>query len=190
MFIPFSASRNGLDYWLAYWMNEVGELTASFTYVGAASQPLIGSFNALVTVVANNISADFAAHQPGSSHFYVSIYAGIIAANLIFTTFRALLFAIAGLAAASAIHKRMLDSTLLASLVFVPFEYHPRQLGIYDESCNDKNNFYAMKMKLKRMPTFQIKYLTVRVSWQTVSSTFEHARLDVRVHLFIGKLLS
>lgn len=57
-----------------------------------------------------------------STRFYFSVYGGIIGANLIFTIFRAVLFAFAGLQAAATIHRHMLDAVLQVckalSLVF------------------------------------------------------------------------
>ncbi len=80
------------------------ETLPSVGYIGAHSFPRIGSFNNLEPEGGNS-----------STRFYLSVYAGIIGANLVFTVIRAVLFAFAGLAAASTIHKHMLDTVLRVS---------------------------------------------------------------------------
>ena len=47
-----------------------------------------------------------------STKFYLSVYAGITGATLIFTVSRSVLFAYAGLQAAARIHEHMLDAVL------------------------------------------------------------------------------
>ncbi|VDN99848.1 unnamed protein product [Rodentolepis nana] len=109
------ASRNAQDYWLSYWMeHDAGNATTpSMTYIGAKSYPLIGALNQIAD---NGFYVD--APISNVTKFYLSIYGGIIGANLFFTIFRSILFAFAGLRAAAVMHENMLDSVLQGEMQF------------------------------------------------------------------------
>ncbi|KAM3176296.1 hypothetical protein ACTXT7_006791 [Hymenolepis weldensis] len=87
--------------------------TPSMEYIGAKSFPLIGALKQIT-------GGSFYVNGPTSNttKFYLSIYGGIIGANLFFTIFRSVLFAFAGLHAATAIHENMLDAVLQGELHF------------------------------------------------------------------------
>ena len=51
--------------------------------------------------------------------FYLSVYGGIAAANSVFTLIRAFAFAYGGLKAAELIHKRLMDTVLKVSYIFI-----------------------------------------------------------------------
>uniref|UniRef100_A0A5K3F1U0 ABC-type xenobiotic transporter n=1 Tax=Mesocestoides corti TaxID=53468 RepID=A0A5K3F1U0_MESCO len=112
-------SRNGLDYWLSYWMQNGSPSPSNLTspsveYIGAHSLPLIGALYTPPVVETLTVGPP----TINSTNFYLSVYASIIGANLLFTIFRSVLFAYAGLAAAATIHERMLDTVLQGEMHF------------------------------------------------------------------------
>nr|CUU97717.1 hypothetical transcript [Hymenolepis microstoma] len=109
------ASRNAQDYWLSYWMeHDVGNATTpSMVYIGAKSYPLIGALN---QIAGSGFYVD--ASLSNATKFYLSVYSGIIGANLFFTIFRSVLFAFACLRAAAVTHENMLDAVLQGEMQF------------------------------------------------------------------------
>ncbi|KAM7539602.1 hypothetical protein Aperf_G00000028759 [Anoplocephala perfoliata] len=110
------ASANAHDYWLSYWMEHDGgnsSLAASMEYIGVKSFPLIGALSKL-----GGSGGRLDASISNTTKFYLSVYGGIIGANLLFTIFRSVLFALAGLRAAATIHEKMLDAVLQGEMKF------------------------------------------------------------------------
>lgn len=80
----------------------------SVPYVGALSNSHAVSFHP--TSGAVGVGSN-------STSMHLTVYASIIGANLVFTVIRAILFAYAGLAASTTLHKRMLDTVLQVNQV-------------------------------------------------------------------------
>lgn len=90
-------------------------VSPSLTYIGAASFPLIGAMNLEVPSGSLHLDAPIS----NTTKFYLSVYGYIIGANLFFTIFRSVLFALAGLRAAAVLHENMLDAVLQVCLLFL-----------------------------------------------------------------------
>ncbi|VDN14797.1 unnamed protein product [Dibothriocephalus latus] len=118
------ATRNGLDFWLSFWMkNEANTTTSDISYTGMTTFPRFDLFNLHSLVWLSRQRFDGATSEVKSApehdtSFYLMVYGGLIAANLAFTSIRAVLFAFAGLAAAANIHKSILDSVLQGEMRF------------------------------------------------------------------------
>uniref|UniRef100_A0A4W6DUG8 ATP-binding cassette sub-family C member 10 n=1 Tax=Lates calcarifer TaxID=8187 RepID=A0A4W6DUG8_LATCA len=116
------ASKNVSDWWLSHWISELknngstrsnDSVTAAFS----SSHLLLFSPGGLMcplpsvqTFPLSNMSSDV--------KFYLMVYGSIAAANTVFTALRAFLFAYGAICAATAIHNRLLDRVLKATVTF------------------------------------------------------------------------
>ncbi|KAG8268119.1 Multidrug resistance-associated protein 7 [Homalodisca vitripennis] len=96
-------SRNGTDWWIAYWVTHTDNTTSISTLL--------------------HIDVDFTAFGliswlDPSTRFYLTVYVLIAICNSFFTLFRAFLFAYGGVCAASALHRLLLFKIMRAKLVF------------------------------------------------------------------------
>uniref|UniRef100_A0A3Q2NT33 ATP-binding cassette sub-family C member 10 n=1 Tax=Fundulus heteroclitus TaxID=8078 RepID=A0A3Q2NT33_FUNHE len=116
------ASKNVSDWWLSHWISSLknnGSSCADGSSIADLVLPhmLLFSPVGLMTPVpsveaflSNNTSTDI--------RFYLTIYGSIAASNTMFTALRAFLFAYGVICAASAIHNRLLDRVLKATVTF------------------------------------------------------------------------
>uniref|UniRef100_A0A8C9Z1K6 ATP-binding cassette, sub-family C (CFTR/MRP), member 10 n=1 Tax=Sander lucioperca TaxID=283035 RepID=A0A8C9Z1K6_SANLU len=116
------ASKNVSDWWLSHWISELknnGSTTTNVSSSAAFSSPhlllfspvgLISPLSSLQTFTSSNMSSDV--------KFYLTVYASIATANTVFTALRAFLFAYGAICAATAIHNRLLDRVLKATVCF------------------------------------------------------------------------
>uniref|UniRef100_A0A3Q3IQJ7 ATP-binding cassette sub-family C member 10 n=1 Tax=Monopterus albus TaxID=43700 RepID=A0A3Q3IQJ7_MONAL len=116
------ASKNVSDWWLSHWISEMknnGSSSANGSSSGAFSSPhlllfspggLVSPLSSVQTFVSSNMSSDV--------KFYLTVYGSIAVANTIFTALRAFLFAYGAICAATAIHNRLLDRGLKATVTF------------------------------------------------------------------------
>ncbi|GAA6230797.1 multidrug resistance-associated protein 7-like [Lates japonicus] len=116
------ASKNVSDWWLSHWISELknngstrsnDSVTAAFS----SSHLLLFSPGGLMcplpsvqTFPLSNMSSDV--------KFYLMVYGSIAVANTVFTALRAFLFAYGAICAATAIHNRLLDRVLKATVTF------------------------------------------------------------------------
>uniref|UniRef100_A0A3B4XU10 ATP-binding cassette, sub-family C (CFTR/MRP), member 10 n=1 Tax=Seriola lalandi dorsalis TaxID=1841481 RepID=A0A3B4XU10_SERLL len=102
-------SKNVSDWWLSHWISELKN-NGSFTGAFGSSHlsPLVSS--SVQTSPSSNMSSDV--------KFYLTVYASIAAANTVFTALRAFLFAYGAICAATAVHNRLLDRVLKATVTF------------------------------------------------------------------------
>ncbi|KAM9770720.1 ATP-binding cassette sub-family C member 10 [Menidia menidia] len=115
------ASKNASDWWLSHWISELRS-NGSSTTNGSSSAPVASphlllfspggllSLPSMEAFASNNTSLDV--------RFYLTVYASIAASNTVFTALRAFLFAYGVVCAASAIHNRLLDRVLKATVAF------------------------------------------------------------------------
>lgn len=116
------ASKNLSDWWLSHWISELKNNGSSITNSsssGVFSSPhlllfspggLMSPLSSLQTSPLNNMSSDV--------RFYLMVYGSIAAANTVFTALRAFLFAYGTICAATAIHRRLLDQVVKATVSF------------------------------------------------------------------------
>ncbi|XP_032419246.1 multidrug resistance-associated protein 7 [Xiphophorus hellerii] len=116
------ASKNVFDWWLSHWISSLktnGSSSANdSSSVGLVPPQVLlfspgGLINPLPSVevfVSTNATSDVS--------FYLTIYSSIGAFNTVFTALRAFLFAYGVICAASAIHNRLLDRVLQATVTF------------------------------------------------------------------------
>uniref|UniRef100_A0A8C9Z033 ATP-binding cassette, sub-family C (CFTR/MRP), member 10 n=1 Tax=Sander lucioperca TaxID=283035 RepID=A0A8C9Z033_SANLU len=104
------ASKNVSDWWLSHWISELknnGSTTTNVSSSAAFSSPHLLLFSPVGLI---NMSSDV--------KFYLTVYASIATANTVFTALRAFLFAYGAICAATAIHNRLLDRVLKATVCF------------------------------------------------------------------------
>ncbi|XP_040892605.1 ATP-binding cassette sub-family C member 10 isoform X2 [Toxotes jaculatrix] len=116
------ASKNISDWWLSHWISELknnGSTRPNGSSPGAISSPhlllfspggLMSPLSSVQTFPSSNMSSDV--------RFYLMVYSSIAAANTVFTALRAFLFAYGAICAATAIHSRLLDRVLKATVTF------------------------------------------------------------------------
>ncbi|XP_008282467.1 multidrug resistance-associated protein 7 [Stegastes partitus] len=116
------ASKNASDWWLFHWISELknnGSTSANGSSSAVYSSPhlllispgwLTSPLPSAQAFASNNMSTDV--------QFYLTVYGSIAVANTVFTALRAFLFAYGVICAASAIHDRLLDRMLKATVSF------------------------------------------------------------------------
>uniref|UniRef100_A0A3Q3X7J8 Uncharacterized protein n=1 Tax=Mola mola TaxID=94237 RepID=A0A3Q3X7J8_MOLML len=108
------ASKNVSDWWLSHWISELKNNNSSTTNgssSGALSSPHLSPLSSSVQMLSsNNLSSDV--------KFYLTVYSSIAVGNTLFTAVRAFLFAFGTICAATAIHNRLLDRVLKATVTF------------------------------------------------------------------------
>lgn len=113
------ASRNASDWWLSHWISKLknnGSSSSNGSSSGLFSSPHLLLFShhhlmsPLSSVHPSNISSDV--------EFYLTVYGSIAVANTVFTALRAFLFAYGAICAATAVHDRLLDRVLKATVGF------------------------------------------------------------------------
>lgn len=116
------ASKNMSDWWLSHWVSELknngstgtnGSSSAAFTsphLLLFSPGGLISPPPSVQTSPSNSTKSDV--------RFYLTVYGSIAGANTVFTALRAFLFAYGAICAASAIHNRLLDRVLKATVTF------------------------------------------------------------------------
>uniref|UniRef100_A0A665UDL7 ATP-binding cassette sub-family C member 10 n=1 Tax=Echeneis naucrates TaxID=173247 RepID=A0A665UDL7_ECHNA len=107
------ASKNISDWWLSHWISELknnGSTTSNASFTGSFGSSHLSPLHSLQTSPSSNMSSDV--------KFYLMVYSSIAAANTVFTALRAFLFAYGAICAATAIHNRLLDRILKATVSF------------------------------------------------------------------------
>uniref|UniRef100_A0A0X3P018 ABC-type xenobiotic transporter n=1 Tax=Schistocephalus solidus TaxID=70667 RepID=A0A0X3P018_SCHSO len=196
------ATRNGLDFWLSFWMkSEANTTTPNISYTEMTTFPSLDVFypHSLVWLSDQPLSSLSTEGRPAMEHqtgFYLVVYGGLIAANLAFTSIRAVLFAFAGLAAAATIHKRILDSVLQGEISF--FESTPvgrilnrfsSDVGTVDDSLPFRLNIFlavifgllgSMVVTCLAMPTILIVCLPLVFVYWSVQRVYRGAARDLK----------
>ncbi|XP_067441604.1 ATP-binding cassette sub-family C member 10 isoform X1 [Thunnus thynnus] len=116
------ASKNVSDWWLSHWISELknnGSTGTNGSSSGAFGSPqlllfspggLMSPLSSVQTFPSTNMSLDV--------RFYLMVYGSLAVANTVFTALRAFLFAYGAICAATAIHNRLLDRVLKATVTF------------------------------------------------------------------------
>uniref|UniRef100_A0A3B3VLA8 ATP-binding cassette sub-family C member 10 n=1 Tax=Poecilia latipinna TaxID=48699 RepID=A0A3B3VLA8_9TELE len=116
------ASKNISDWWLSHWISSLKHNGSSSANDSSSVGPvplhillfspggLISPLPSVEVVVSSNATSDVS--------FYLTIYGSIAASNTVFTALRAFLFAYGVICAAHAIHNRLLDRVLQATVTF------------------------------------------------------------------------
>uniref|UniRef100_A0AAQ4QG79 ATP-binding cassette, sub-family C (CFTR/MRP), member 10 n=1 Tax=Gasterosteus aculeatus aculeatus TaxID=481459 RepID=A0AAQ4QG79_GASAC len=107
------ASRNVSDWWLSHWISEL-KTNGSSRGASSSSRLLLfspgGLMSPLSSLSPSAVSSDV--------RFYLTVYGSLAAANTVFTALRAFLFAYGAVGAAAAVHDRLLDRVLQATVSF------------------------------------------------------------------------
>ncbi|XP_059187951.1 ATP-binding cassette sub-family C member 10 [Centropristis striata] len=116
------ASKNVSDWWLSHWISELknnGSTGTNCSSSGSFGSPhlllfspggLMSPLSSVNSFSSSNLSSDV--------RYYLTVYSSIAAANTVFTALRAFLFAYGAICAATAIHNRLLDRVLKATVTF------------------------------------------------------------------------
>ncbi|BHF60315.1 Multidrug resistance-associated protein 7 [Sparganum proliferum] len=196
------ATRNGLDFWLSYWMkSEANTTTPTMSYVGMTTFPSTDFLSPHFLAWLSGQQFDSVATEVRSvldnhTSFYFMVYGGLLAANLAFTSLRAVLFAFAGLAAASTIHKRILDSVLQGEMNF--FDSTPvgrilnrfsSDVGTVDDSLPFRLNIFlavifgllgSVVVTCLAMPTILVVCLPLAFAYWSVQRMYRGAARDLK----------
>ncbi|XP_068451746.1 ATP-binding cassette sub-family C member 10 [Clinocottus analis] len=113
------ASRNVSDWWLSHWVSQLklnGSSRTNGSSPGAFSAPQLLLFSSGGLTCALSSLQTF----PSGSGvaFYLTVYGSLAAANTVFTALRAFLFAYGAVCAATAVHDRLLERVLKATVSF------------------------------------------------------------------------
>ncbi|KAJ3614567.1 hypothetical protein NHX12_018139 [Muraenolepis orangiensis] len=116
------ASKNVSDWWLSHWISELrnnGSTWSNGSYPDALASPhlLLFSPGGLTTPLCSPSASPFS-NISSEVRFYLAVYASIATANTLFTAARAFLFAYGAIRAATAVHNRLLDRILKATVGF------------------------------------------------------------------------
>ncbi|XP_055365356.1 ATP-binding cassette sub-family C member 10 isoform X2 [Betta splendens] len=109
------ASKNGSDWWLSHW---ISELKPNGSSPGGISSPHLLLFSAGGLVSPLSSGPTLPSNMSSDVRFYLTVYGCIAAANTVFTALRSFLFAYGAICAATAIHNRLLDRVLKATVGF------------------------------------------------------------------------
>uniref|UniRef100_A0A8C7F6Y1 ATP-binding cassette sub-family B member 6 n=1 Tax=Oncorhynchus kisutch TaxID=8019 RepID=A0A8C7F6Y1_ONCKI len=114
------ASKNVSDWWLSHWISNLkNNGSAQSVLMPAYSSPHLLLFSPGGLMFPVNIMETTAfANMSSEVKFYLTVYCSIAGANMVFTAFRAFLFAFGGIRAASVVHNRLLDTVLKATVTF------------------------------------------------------------------------
>lgn len=97
-------SRNISDAWLAHWVTDT-------TLDGNTNVSSLD--HVILKITSKDDNSSTTAHTTG---YYLGVFAGLAAANSIFTMARAFLFAYAGIKAAKIIHNKLLNKVMFVSI--------------------------------------------------------------------------
>uniref|UniRef100_A0A8C7DD20 ATP-binding cassette sub-family B member 6 n=1 Tax=Oncorhynchus kisutch TaxID=8019 RepID=A0A8C7DD20_ONCKI len=107
------ASKNVSDWWLSHWISNLkNNGSAQSVLMPAYSSPHLLLFSPGGLIIYTPIWVN------SEVKFYLTVYCSIAGANMVFTAFRAFLFAFGGIRAASVVHNRLLDTVLKATVTF------------------------------------------------------------------------
>ncbi|VDP78169.1 unnamed protein product [Echinostoma caproni] len=117
--VLMQGTRNAADWWLAYWVRLSNpSFVSPSSYWGTVTTTNFGLLtytNLLYSAYPDEavLTSNFTDNYRASNQsFYLTVYGSIVGANIVATTFRAVLFAIGGLAAAATIHQNALETVL------------------------------------------------------------------------------
>lgn len=117
-----TASKNVSDWWLSHWISQLGNNGSTWSngsYPDALASPhlLLFSPGGLTTPLCSPSASPFS-NVSSEVRFYLTVYASIAIANTLFTAVRAFLFAYGAILAATAVHRRLLERLLKATMGF------------------------------------------------------------------------
>nr|XP_046230865.1 ATP-binding cassette sub-family C member 10 [Scatophagus argus]XP_046230873.1 ATP-binding cassette sub-family C member 10 [Scatophagus argus] len=117
------ASKNVSDWWLSHWISELrnnGSTGLNGSSPGGFGSPhlLLFSPGGLMSPLSSSVQTFPSNNMSSDVEFYLTVYSSIAVANTIFTALRAFLFAYGAICAAMAIHNRLLDRVLKATVTF------------------------------------------------------------------------
>ncbi|KAM9362938.1 ATP-binding cassette sub-family C member 10 [Symphorus nematophorus] len=117
------ASKNVSDWWLSHWISELknnGSSRTNSSCSAAFSSPplLLFSPGGLMSPLSSSVQTFPSDNTSSDVKFYLTVYSSIAVANTVFTALRAFLFAYGTICAATAIHNRLLDRVLKATVSF------------------------------------------------------------------------
>ncbi|XP_077379727.1 ATP-binding cassette sub-family C member 10 isoform X2 [Festucalex cinctus] len=116
--LAMQASKNASDWWLSYWIAAL----KSNSSAGGNDSSCCRSVDSprLLLYSGATLMSPLSAAADGSDdvRFYLGVYGAIAGANSLFTALRAFLFAYGALCAAAAIHDRLLDRVIKATVSF------------------------------------------------------------------------
>ncbi|THD21067.1 Multidrug resistance associated protein 7 [Fasciola hepatica] len=141
--VLMQGTRNAADWWLARWVRLSDSASVSTSiYLENVTTTQLGLFTLsnLIRPVNSEptllVSPDTNMLRSSNRSFYLTVYGSIVGVNVLATTFRAVLFAFGGLAAAAIIHGNALDTVLHARVSFFDRTPQGRILNRFSSDVN------------------------------------------------------
>ncbi|XP_076880787.1 ATP-binding cassette sub-family C member 10 [Brachyhypopomus gauderio] len=109
-------TKNVSDWWLSHWISNLKANQSEQMCVTAGPDTTLLLLSAQRPLLVRGLNAF--GNMTSELTFYMTVYGCLAAANTIFTAARAFLFAYGAIHAATALHKRLLNSVLKATMIF------------------------------------------------------------------------
>ncbi|XP_051939169.1 ATP-binding cassette sub-family C member 10 isoform X2 [Hippocampus zosterae] len=113
--LAMQASKTASDWWLSHWISELKSNStagSNRSHCGPPPSPCLLMFST------GSVMSTLSPEPSGEVRFYLAVYGAIAGANSIFAAMRAFLFAYGALRAAAAVHDRLLDRVVKATVSF------------------------------------------------------------------------
>ncbi|PWA30778.1 hypothetical protein CCH79_00009268, partial [Gambusia affinis] len=163
------ASKNVSDWWLSHWISSLktnGSSSANDSSSVGLVPPhillfspggLISHLPSVGVFVSTNATSDVS--------YYLTIYGSIAASNTVFTALRAFLFAYGVICAASAIHNRLLDRVLQATVTFFDVTPLGRILNRFSSDLYSVDDFLPFILNILLANVFGLLGMLVVISY-------------------------
>nr|DBA27410.1 TPA: hypothetical protein GDO54_011565 [Pyxicephalus adspersus] len=162
------ASRNISDWWLSHWIGSFSDdyRNVSMSVLGpSVLSPSLLLFSSRILVSPVSWAEPADQNSSGDITFYLSVYGGIAAANSIFTALRALLFALGTVQAATAIHKRLLQRVLRATVTFFDSTPVGRIINRFSSDMYCVDDFLPFMLNIFLANVFGLLGMLVMISY-------------------------
>ncbi|XP_057699514.1 ATP-binding cassette sub-family C member 10 isoform X2 [Corythoichthys intestinalis] len=115
--LAMQASKNVSDWWLSHWISALKSNSSADSNRSCSGS--LGSPHLVLFTGGSFTSSMSPLPKPSSEvRFYLAVYGGLAGANTVFTALRAFLFAYGAICAATAIHDRLLNRVIKATVSF------------------------------------------------------------------------
>ncbi|XP_040207675.1 ATP-binding cassette sub-family C member 10 [Rana temporaria] len=162
------ATRNVSDWWLSHWISSLSDKSRNVSLsvlVPPVLSPALLLFSSRTLVSPVRWAESAGQNSSGNLTFYLSVYGGIAAANSVFTALRALLFALGTVQAATAIHRRLLQRVLRATVTFFDSTPVGRIINRFSSDMYCVDDFLPFMLNIFLANTFGLLGMLVMISY-------------------------